>query len=52
MKSGFVGLPPPKFLLNTEKLPAVRRQLTWLALDEDHVARFRRVEHLNALRGM
>jgi len=27
-------------------------QLTWLALDEDQVARSRRVEQLNALRGL
>ena len=27
-------------------------QLTWLALDEDHVARSRRVEQLIALRGL
>jgi len=28
------------------------RQLTWLALDEDHAARSRRVEQLTALRGL
>ena len=27
-------------------------QLTWLALDEDHAARSRRVEQLIALRGL
>ena len=30
----------------------ILHQLTWLALDEDQVARSRRVEQLNALRGL